>query len=122
MGGRSLILVCPRYEMRIDRPPAKGGLRRPNPGVGSVEMKRLVLCLDGTWNKPDDNTNVYRAWQLISDTDAAGRTQRRYYHPGVGTKWWDRFLGGLTGYGLDTNLRDAYQWLVGEYEEGDTVY
>lgn len=85
-------------------------------------MKRLALFLDGTWNKPDDSTNVYRAWQLISDTDAAGNTQRRYYHPGVGTKWRDRFLGGLTGYGLDTNLRDAYQWLVGEYEEGDAIY
>jgi uncharacterized protein (DUF2235 family) len=85
-------------------------------------MKRLALFLDGTWNKPDDNTNVYRAWQLISDTDAAGTTQRRYYHLGVGTKWRDRFLGGLTGYGLDANLRDAYQWLVGEYEQGDAIY
>lgn len=85
-------------------------------------MKRLALFLDGTWNKPDDNTNVYRAWQLISDMDAAGNTQRRYYHLGVGTRLRDRFLGGLTGYGLDANLRDAYQWLVGEYEEGDEIY
>ena len=85
-------------------------------------MKRLALFLDGTWNKPDDNTNVYRAWQLISDTDATGNTQRRYYHLGVGTRWRDRFLGGVTGYGLDANLRDAYQWLVGEYEQGDAIY
>lgn len=81
-------------------------------------MKRLAVFLDGTWNKPDDNTNVYRAWQLISDTDAHGNVQRRYYHPGVGTKWSDRFRGGLTGYGLDANLRNAYQWLVGRADTG----
>jgi uncharacterized protein (DUF2235 family) len=85
-------------------------------------MKRLALFLDGTWNKPDDNTNVYRAWQLISDTDAAGHVQRRYYHLGVGTTARDRFRGALTGYGLEKNLRDAYQWLVGEYEEDDEIF
>ncbi len=80
------------------------------------------MFLDGTWNKPDDNTNVYRAWQLISDRDAEGNEQRRYYHPGVGTKLLERFTGGIFGSGLDDNIRDAYQWLVSEYVKGDKIY
>jgi len=85
-------------------------------------VKRLPLFLDGTWNKPDDNTNVYRAWQLIADADAAGHVQRRYYHPGVGTKPFDRLSGGVLGTGLEANIRDAYQWLMSVYDDGDMIY
>jgi len=85
-------------------------------------VKRLPLFLDGTWNKPDDNTNVYRAWQLIANADAAGHVQRRYYHPGVGTKPFDRLSGGIFGTGLEANIRDAYQWLIEQYDTGDKIY
>ena len=85
-------------------------------------MKLLPMFLDGTWNKPDDNTNVWRVSQLVAATDAHGNVQRSYYHPGVGTKRFDRFRGGAFGEGLDPNIQRAYQWLMSEYDDGDKIY
>jgi uncharacterized protein (DUF2235 family) len=85
-------------------------------------MKRIAVFLDGTWNSPDDNTNVWRSKLLVSERDAAGNEQASYYEVGVGTKRFDRFRGGAFGDGLDANLRNAYQWLMSVYEEGDVIY
>jgi len=85
-------------------------------------MKRLCVFLDGTWDKPDDNTNVWRARLLLSDTDAQGNAQESYYGVGVGTKRFERLRGGALGEGLDLNVRLAYQWLMSRYEDGDLIY
>lgn len=85
-------------------------------------MKRLAVFLDGTWNKPDDNTNVWRLRSMMARTDESGNAQLAYYDTGVGTRWYDRFRGGLTGRGLSRNIREAYQWLVEHYEDEDEIY
>jgi uncharacterized protein (DUF2235 family) len=85
-------------------------------------MKRIPMFLDGTWNEPDDNTNVWRSRLLVSDTDAAGNAQQAYYEVGVGTKKLERFRGGALGHGLDANVRHAYQWLMARHEPGDKIY
>ena len=85
-------------------------------------MKRIPMFLDGTWNQPDDNTNVWRSRLLVSDTDAEGNAQEPYYEVGVGTKRLERLRGGALGQGLDANVRHAYQWLMSRYEEGDKIY
>jgi len=85
-------------------------------------MKRIALFLDGTWNRPDDNTNVWRSKLLVADVDAAGVAQESYYEVGVGTKRTDRLRGGALGDGLDANLRAAYQWLMSRYDPGDKIY
>ena len=85
-------------------------------------MKRLALFLDGTWNEPGDNTNVWRLRSMVAARDAAGIEQRVYYDTGVGTRWYDRLRGGLLGKGLSTNIREAYQWLVEHYDEDDEIY
>jgi uncharacterized protein (DUF2235 family) len=85
-------------------------------------MKRIALFLDGTWNRPDDNTNVWRSKLLLSERDAIGNEQRAYYGVGVGTKRFERVRGGAFGEGLDANIRSAYQWLMSVYEEGDKIY
>jgi uncharacterized protein (DUF2235 family) len=80
------------------------------------------MFLDGTWDTPDDNTNVWRSRLLVRDTDAAGNAQDAYYEEGVGTKRFERLRGGALGRGLDANLRNAYQWLMSRYDDGDEIY
>ena len=85
-------------------------------------MKHLALFLDGTANDPDDNTNVWRLRSMLADTDKQGNMQLFYYDKGVGTNWYDRIRGGTAGVGLLQNIREAYQWLVEHYDDGDAIY
>ncbi len=92
------------------------------PQVG--KRQRLVICLDGTWNNRDDNTNVLHHFGLIREgevPDGNGGTvfQCPEYHRGVGTGVLDRVSGGAFGFGLEQNVRNAYNWLVQNFEEGD---
>src|SRR5262245_40119222 len=60
--------------------------------------RRLVLCLDGTWNKRDSGTNVYHISNLVVEGDAGdGWTQEIYYDEGVGTGLLDSVTGGAFG-------------------------
>lgn len=81
-------------------------------------MKRLAVFMDGTWNEPDDRTNVTRLRELALISD----DQLVEYWEGVGTKWTERLRGGALGKGLSRNVRDAYKWLAKEYEDGDKIY
>ena len=85
-------------------------------------MKRLAIFLDGTANEPDDNTNVWRLKSLLAATDTLQNTQLSYYDKGVGTNWYDRLRGGAAGTGLSKNVRQAYKWLVDNYDDGDAIY
>lgn len=64
-------------------------------------MKRIVICLDGTWNQvrnPKRVTNVVRIAQAIRPCASDGHTQICYYNSGVGTgDLIDRILGGVFG-------------------------
>ncbi|HXJ33094.1 MAG TPA: DUF2235 domain-containing protein [Candidatus Eisenbacteria bacterium] len=92
-------------------------------------MKRIVVCCDGTWNRPDQTddgqvcpSNVTRMALAIAPRDAQGNLQQVYYHPGVGTNWWDRAGGGAFGIGLSRNVQHAYRFLVDNYEPGDQLF
>lgn len=94
-------------------------------------MKRIVICFDGTWNKPADErlpeaqqveTNVRRFYEAVLPTGSDGIEQAKWYDEGVGTKWYDRFLGGAIGAGLDQNIRQGYRFLAETYQAGDEVY
>lgn len=86
--------------------------------------KRLVVCCDGTWDIADQlsPTNVTKFALAIAAMDATGREQRSYYQPGVGTKRFEHVLGGVFGYGLSRNVRDAYRFLVRNFEPGDEIF
>ena len=87
-------------------------------------MKRLVVCCDGTWNTADQKspTNVARFHDSVSAVGDDGVEQRRHYHPGVGTDWWDRWAGGAFGVGLSEVVLDAYRWVVANFEPGDELF
>lgn len=91
--------------------------------------KRIVICCDGTWNTPDQKdrgvvrpSNVAKT-ALSIDTQKPGRVaQLLYYDKGVGTEWYDKIRGGVTGEGISKNIQEAYTYLVEHYEDGDDVF
>jgi uncharacterized protein (DUF2235 family) len=94
-------------------------------------MKRIVLCFDGTWNKPADEnlpvqeqveTNVYRFFRSVEKTAPDGAAQVPWYDQGVGSRWYDRFVGGALGVGLEKNILDGYKFLAQQYSDGDEIY
>ena len=88
----------------------------PKPG------KRLALFFDGTWNKPENNTNVWRLALMLADRGEDGVPQEKFYDEGVGTRFLDRFTGGAFGYGLSGNVRLGYRWLMEHYNPGDEIF
>ena len=93
-------------------------------------MKRIVVCCDGTWNKPGNTdrgqpveTNVEKVYDAIETKNSVTR-QVKYYGQGVGTSYsvTDQLLGGGMGMGIDRNIQDAYKFLMWTYEPGDEIY
>src|SRR5262249_58649660 len=90
---------------------------RPAEGqtLGEGQMKRLVICYDGTWNavtKPDEVTNVVRMAQAVKSVASDGVEQVVYYNAGVGSGGpLDQFLGGVFGVGLRNNVKRGLAFL-----------
>jgi uncharacterized protein (DUF2235 family) len=87
-------------------------------------MKRIVICCDGTWNKPDQPspTNVVKVAITLKMVSNDGAEQILYYDQGVGTGTFDRIRGGAFGVGLSRNIQEAYRFLVFNYEPGDELF
>ena len=90
-------------------------------------MKRIVICADGTWNRPEKNikkdvpTNVLRLARAIKPSDSQGVDQQVFYDWGVGS-YYDKIIGGATGRGLHKNIKDDYRYIVQNYSPGDELY
>jgi uncharacterized protein (DUF2235 family) len=93
-------------------------------------MKKIIVCCDGTWNKPGNKdrgkivkTNVQKIYEATSHTNGK-IDQVKYYGQGVGTGFSlrDHFLGGSTGLGIDSNIMDAYKFIMWNYDPGDELY
>ena len=82
-------------------------------------MKRIAIFLDGTWNKLENNTNV---WRLRSLCDPKATDQIAYYSKGVGTSFGESVRGGVEGYGIDDEIMDAYTWLTQAFEPDDEIF
>ncbi len=87
-------------------------------------MKRLIFCFDGTWNKlaPDRATNVVLTAASIERIDRDGIPQIIHYDEGVGTGGMDQVRGGMFGTGLLDNVREAYRFLIFNYDAGDEIH
>jgi len=94
-------------------------------------VKRIVLCFDGTWRRPADEslspdqqveTNVARFYRSVHDVGSDGVGQAKWYDEGVGTNWYDRFVGGTIGAGLEFNILEGYTQLARHFQPGDEVF
>lgn len=97
----------------------------PNDKENVMPKRRLVLCLDGTWNsndKSDKVTNVVKLLRSIPPVAGDGTSQILYYGRGVGTAKGDKVSGGFSGAGLDANVIDGYRFLGNNYQPGDEIY
>jgi uncharacterized protein (DUF2235 family) len=106
--------------------------------------RRLILCLDGTWNstaneqereeggvvlRPTNPLKICRAIEPVAD-----KQQITYYDIGVGSLAVyegtanrilyraDKILGGLWGAGFEGNVEDALHFLAINHLPGDEVY
>lgn len=109
-------------------------------------MKRLVICLDGTWNNAskenerDDGSRVFRPTNVLKlarateKFDQHGNLQITYYDEGVGAmnrapnfrtrmvRFFDNKLGGGWGAGFEVNIEEAYTFLAYNCDHDDEVF
>lgn len=108
-------------------------------------FKRIVICADGTWNKPDRSekvrrhiennkclkpswtrqpSNVVKLARAILPKASDGVNQVVYYDSGIGTNigLYDKLFGGAFGVGLSQNILDCYRFLVHNYDDTDEIY
>jgi uncharacterized protein (DUF2235 family) len=90
-------------------------------------MKRVVLCLDGTWNNNRAGstlTNVAKLHQVIASSDGNGVRQISHYVEGIDSVEGEtaEFLKGAVGLGVGERIRKAYELLATDYELGDEIY
>jgi uncharacterized protein (DUF2235 family) len=103
--------------------------------------RKIVVCCDGTWNTPRNETNVFRTYRFLRErlgnpaqtTQKMGVTTCRghagdgtevllYYDQGIGTDWFSRIIGGAAGVGLSENVRDAYHFLGQSFAPNTEIY
>lgn len=88
-----------------------------------MAIRKLALLFDGTWSKPESNTNVEQLRKLIANSGTDGVPQLVNYIPGVGVApGLSHLLGGAFGYGLADNVLDGYRWLCETWQPGDALY
>lgn len=113
-------------------------------------VKNVALFFDGTWMRHETNgdSNVFRLYRMAESVP--GSRQVCHYISGVGTnrirfrevndlrrrarigeessstlgRYVRKYVGGCTGYGIDTKIQEAYAFLVQNYDHvaGDRVY
>ncbi len=111
------------------------------------EHRRIVICMDGTWNNPyqvklrEDGTkvlkpsNALKVCRAVVPFDAQNSVvQVSYYDSGVGAlgtypgfanallRKADANLGGPWGAGFEANVEEAATFLVNNYQLGDQVF
>ena len=94
-------------------------------------MKRITICADGTWNRPEKDlskdapTNVLKLARAIAPVAPGngnqGIEQVVFYDWGVGS-YHDPVTGGAFGAGIDKNIQDAYRFIVQNYDPGDELF
>lgn len=89
--------------------------------------KRIVVCADGTWNRPERDltedfpTNVLRLARAIRPVATDGTPQQVFYDWGIGS-YHDKVRAGATGRGIEKNIMDGYRYIVQNYAPGDEIW
>lgn len=122
---------------------------RAAPAAPVDGARRLIVCLDGTLNSPEQGkqqkdaqhpwpyflpTNVLKIFRAVPPVASDGVSQISYYSDGVGSfignpatpgrllKLLDRFYGGVAGTGYEDRVKSAYRFMVGNYHPHDQIF
>lgn len=95
------------------------------PEVASTK-KRIVICADGTWNRPEEDpedqaTNVLKIARAVKPFGDDGVPQQVFYDWGLGS-YHDSAISGATGKGIHKNIVDGYRYIVHNYSPEDEIY
>lgn len=90
-------------------------------------MKRLIVCIDGTWEARASYrkrvgkfpTNVEKTAAAILKRDGKGVQQMSAYYPGLGSSRTSRISGGLIGNGISKTICEAYTYIVSNFILGE---
>ncbi|MEW8352745.1 MAG: DUF2235 domain-containing protein [Candidatus Thiodiazotropha sp.] len=109
-------------------------------------MRRIIICLDGTWASPDNQvergdgtevhkpSNVLKTYRAVLPRTEDGTDQISYYDEGVGAlsaqrglrnralARLDSLLGGAWGAGFEQNIEAAYSFIVGNKLPEDEIF
>lgn len=82
--------------------------------------KKIVFCADGTWDKPQNATNVYKLYKALATT----ASQVPFYDDGVGATGLplEHLVGGAFGAGLFEKVKEGYSQIAQVYEAGDEIF
>lgn len=82
--------------------------------------KRIIFCADGTWDSPQNDTNVYALFKAIPISSG----QIAFYDDGVGSDGTplQKLAGGALGDGLFQKIKDGYTKIAHVYEQDDEIF
>jgi len=89
-------------------------------------MANIVICADGTWNRPEENiqtdfpTNVLKISRAIRPFER-GIIQHVFYDWGLGS-YHNNISAGVIGKGIHKNILDGYRYIVQNYTLHDNIY
>lgn len=89
-------------------------------------MANIVICADGTWNRPEEDlqkdfpTNVLTIARAIAPNSGSEK-QHVFYDWGIGS-YHNSVTAGATGRGIHKNILDGYRYIVQNYHPGDHIY
>jgi len=94
-------------------------------------MTRIAIFCDGTWNSPDldEPTSIHKLQGALLNDPSKGQVCA--YFAGIGTddrfdgslkKFFNKWGGGIFGWGLDGKVKQAYQFLCQAYQANDEIY
>jgi uncharacterized protein (DUF2235 family) len=87
--------------------------------------RRLVVCMDGTWNKPGQkDEGVQTKTNVLKFSEALAKLpdQTGGYFRGVGTDRGEKVAGGAFGWGLFDQIKDGYRFLREQFQPNDQIY
>jgi uncharacterized protein (DUF2235 family) len=83
--------------------------------------KNIIFCADGTWDDPNNNSNVCQLYRALENIDGM---QLPMYDSGVGTGGIaiEKLLGGAVGAGLFQKIKNGYSDIAARYQPGDQIF
>lgn len=86
--------------------------------IKDEEDRQIAIFIDGTQNDQDSETNVSRLYHIVKNQQK--NNLHIFYNEGVGTN--NRFVGAITGLGIDKDVSEAYAFLAELYSPNSKVF